>query len=304
MLNINTIKTLLLLFIFFSLSLTLSACSSGRYQLTHDSIPERLPNVAELKDALPRAEAKSRGGNKDYQVFGKDYQVLASAHNFEQTGQASWYGNKFHGHLTSNGEIYDMYAMSAAHKSLPLPTYLKVTNLSNKKSVIVRVNDRGPFHQSRIIDLSYSAAYKLDMHKQGTAQVNISAITDFNDTLTIPKSRNTSLEKKAITASTIEVSHAVTANKPSTKLSSKLSSKPTKILATPYIQVFATSKKTLAENTTKQLIIKYKHASHYSLHQGIYRIQIGPIADINTLNELLLTLKANGYPNAFPKSAM
>jgi rare lipoprotein A len=300
MLNINTIKTLLLLFIFFSLSLTLSACSSGRYQLTHDSIPERLPNVAELKDALPRAEAKSRGGNKDYQVFGKDYQVLASAHNFEQTGQASWYGNKFHGHLTSNGEIYDMYAMSAAHKSLPLPTYLKVTNLSNKKSVIVRVNDRGPFHQSRIIDLSYSAAYKLDMHKQGTAQVNISAITDFNDTLTIPKSRNTSLEKKAITASTIEVSHAVTANKPSTKPSSK----PTKILATPYIQVFATSKKTLAENTTKQLIIKYKHASHYSLHQGIYRIQIGPIADINTLNELLLTLKANGYPNAFPKSSI
>jgi rare lipoprotein A len=283
MLNINTIKILLLLFIFFSLSLTLSACSSGRYQLTHDSIPERLPNVAELKDALPRAEAKSRGGNKDYQVFGKDYQVLASAHNFEQTGQASWYGNKFHGHLTSNGEIYDMYAMSAAHKSLPLPTYLKVTNLSNKKSVIVRVNDRGPFHQSRIIDLSYSAAYKLDMHKQGTAQVNISAITDFNDTLTIPKSRNTSLEKKAITASTIEVSHAVTANKPSTKPSSKPSSKPTKILATPYIQVFATSKKTLAENTTKQLIIKYKHASHYSLHQGIYRIQIGPIADINTL---------------------
>jgi len=296
MLNINTIKILLLLFIFFILSLTLSACSSGRYQLTHDSIPERLPNVAELKDALPRSEAKSRGGNKDYQVFGKDYQVLASAHNFEQTGQASWYGNKFHGHLTSNGEIYDMYAMSAAHKSLPLPTYLKVTNLSNNKSVIVRVNDRGPFHQSRIIDLSYSAAYKLDMHKQGTAKVKISAITDFNDTLTIPKSKNTPLEKKVITASIIEVSHAVTTNKPS--------SKPTKILATPYIQVFATSKKTLAENTTKQLTIKYKQASHYSLHQGIYRIQIGPIADINTLNELLLTLKANGYPNAFPKSAM
>jgi rare lipoprotein A len=94
-------------------------------------------------------------------------------------GIASWYGKKFHGHLTSNGEIYNMYGMSAAHKNLPLPTYLKVTNLANSKSVIVRVNDRGPFHQNRIIDLSYSAAYKLDMLKTGTAKVKISAITEF-----------------------------------------------------------------------------------------------------------------------------
>ena len=119
----------------------ISACSinTGRYQQKHDSTPNRLPSASELVDATPRAEAHSRGGNKHYQVRGKHYQVLKSAHNFSEKGIASWYGKKFHGHLTSNGEIYDMYAMSAAHKSLPLPTYLKVVNNSNGLSVIVRV---------------------------------------------------------------------------------------------------------------------------------------------------------------------
>ena len=158
----------------------LTACGhSGRYKDAHDSIPTRLPTPSELKNALPRAEPYSRGGNKNYRVRGVNYQVLTSAQGFEQIGIASWYGKKFHGHLTSNGEIYDMYAMSAAHKNLPLPTYVKVTNLSNNKSVIVRVNDRGPFHQGRVIDLSYSAAYKLDMLQTGTAEVKISAINTF-----------------------------------------------------------------------------------------------------------------------------
>jgi len=160
------------------LMMLLTACSSSRYKHTHDSTPTRSPNQAELTDAIARAEPHSRGGNKDYQVRGVNYQVLNSAKYFEQIGTASWYGNKFHGHLTSNGEIYDMYSMSAAHKHLPLPTYLTVTNLANNKSVVVRVNDRGPFHQNRIIDLSFSAAYKLDMLKTGTAKVKITAITE------------------------------------------------------------------------------------------------------------------------------
>jgi rare lipoprotein A len=289
--SINIKKKSLPLFSLLSFILILTACSNGRYQHKHDSIPTRFPNNAELKDAIPRAEAKSRGGNKNYQVFGKSYQVLDSAKNFEQTGQASWYGNKFHGHLTSNGEIYDMYAMSAAHKNLPLPTYLKVTNLTNNKSVVVRVNDRGPFHQSRIIDLSYSAAYKLDMLKQGTAKVKISAITDFDSTITSHKRQKSAVKQQSIATSTPEETAA------------SIPKKPTKTLATPYIQVFATSKKALAENTTKQLTKKYKQACHYYLHQGIYRIQIGPIADITSLNQLLASLKSNGYPNAFPKSS-
>jgi rare lipoprotein A len=292
--SVNIKKKTLPLFSLLSFILILTACSNSRYQHKHDSIPTRFPNNAELKDAIPRAEAKSRGGNKDYQVFGKSYQVLDSAKNFEQTGQASWYGNKFHGHLTSNGEIYDMYAMSAAHKNLPLPTYLKVTNLANNKSVVVRVNDRGPFHQSRIIDLSYSAAYKLDMLKQGTAQVKISAITNFDSTITKPQHQKEAIKQQSIETSTLKAT-AVSMPKKST-------SKPTKTLATPYIQVFATSKKALAENTTKKQKKKYKQACHYYLHQGVYRIQIGPIADITSLNQLLASLKSNGYPNAFPKS--
>ncbi|WP_286233147.1 septal ring lytic transglycosylase RlpA family protein [Thalassotalea sediminis] len=161
------------------ITLFLTGCSSqnGRYHQRHDSTPTRTPSAVELEDAVPRVEKKSKGGNRNYTVRGIHYEVLSTADNFSQRGTASWYGKKFHGHLTSNGEIYNMYGMSAAHKNLPLPSYVKVTNTANNKSVIVRVNDRGPFHQDRIIDLSYSAAYKLDMLKTGTAQVIVEAIT-------------------------------------------------------------------------------------------------------------------------------
>jgi len=253
--------------------LILTACSTGRYQHTNDSTPTRLPSQAELKDAIARAEPYSRGGNKDYQVRGKHYNVLTSAKDFEEIGLASWYGKKFHGHLTSNGEIYDMYTMSAAHKNLPLPTYLTVTNLANNKSVVVRVNDRGPFHQSRIIDLSYSAAYKLDMLKTGTAKVKITAITNFNQS---EKSR-------------------VAQKKENKKAAGSMG------IATPYIQVFATSKKQLAQKTASSLAKQTQQQVEYPEYQGVYRIQIGPIDNLKVLNELLETLKANGYPNAYPR---
>jgi rare lipoprotein A len=269
----------------------LSACSSGRYQQKHDSTPTRLPSQAELKDAIARAEPYSRGGNKDYKVFGKPYEVLPSAQGFEQTGTASWYGKKFHGHLTSNGEIYDMYAMSAAHKSLPLPTYLKVTNTANNKSVIVRVNDRGPFHQSRIIDLSYSAAYKLDMLKTGTANVKISAITNFDNKSSAVATPNSTADKVLFPSEVNTDSPTATINDTGMGIT------------TPFIQVFATSKKDLAISTANKLQSQYKQKTSYPEHQGIYRIQIGPIKDLATLNALLLALKENGYPNAYPRSS-
>ena len=265
------------LFLFFLLAL-LTACSSGRYQHANDSTPSRLPNQAELKDATPRAEGYSRGGNKNYQVRGINYQVLTHAKNFEEIGIASWYGRKFHGHLTSNGEIYDMYAMSAAHKNLPLPTYLKVTNIANNKSVIVRVNDRGPFHQKRIIDLSYSAAYKLDMLKTGTAKVKITSITNFDKTDSHNKSLTVST-KKTLTDSQL--------NAPLTK---------------NYIQVFATSKVELAKKTARFLSKKYSQTVNYPKKNDIYRIQIGPILDNTVINKLLLELKQGSYPNAYLRS--
>ncbi|WP_411991802.1 septal ring lytic transglycosylase RlpA family protein [Agarivorans sp. DSG3-1] len=160
------------------LVLALNACSSSpssnqRYGMSNDQAPDSAPELAHLEDPIPRFEAYSRQGNRDYTVRGKSYKVWREIEEHEIEGEASWYGKKFHGHLTSNGEIYDMYSMSAAHKNLPLPSYVEVTNLANNKTVIVRVNDRGPFHQKRIIDLSYAAAYKLDMLKSGTAKVKI-----------------------------------------------------------------------------------------------------------------------------------
>lgn len=150
--------------------------NAGRYHQDKDSTPTRLPTLLEMTDPVPQAEQLSPGGNKPYSLFGQSYTPLVTATTHKEIGIASWYGNKFHGHLTSNGETYNMFAMTAAHKTLPLPSYVKVTNLDNMKSAIVRVNDRGPFHRDRIIDLSYSAASKLDMLKQGTARVQLELV--------------------------------------------------------------------------------------------------------------------------------
>ncbi|MGY3569006.1 septal ring lytic transglycosylase RlpA family protein [Vibrio paucivorans] len=156
----------------------LAGCSSSsRYDLDDDTAPKAPISVEHIEDAIPQYEPYSLGGNSNYTLRGNDYEIIKDPKGFSEKGQASWYGKKFHGHLTSNGEVYDMYSMTAAHKTLPIPSYVKVTNTDNGKSTIVRVNDRGPFHEGRIIDLSYAAAYKLDVIKTGTANVEIEVIT-------------------------------------------------------------------------------------------------------------------------------
>jgi rare lipoprotein A len=156
--------------------LSLAACA-GR-DVT-DSAPGGSVTIPDLPgSAVPRPESPSRYGNGPvYEVLGQRYTVLPSSNGYHERGVASWYGQKFHGRLTSNRETYDMYAMTAAHKTLPLPTYARVRNLRNNKSVIVRVNDRGPFVHNRIIDLSYAAALKLDMIGDGTSLVEVTALT-------------------------------------------------------------------------------------------------------------------------------
>jgi rare lipoprotein A len=133
-------------------------------------------NLAEIPDAEPKLEPLQRGPNRPYVVFGKAYEPMASLQPFHQRGVASWYGRRFHGQKTSSGEPYDMYAMTAAHPTLPIPSYARVTNVANGRSVIVRVNDRGPFHSDRIIDLSYTAAYKLGFAAVGSTQVEVDSI--------------------------------------------------------------------------------------------------------------------------------
>lgn len=134
------------------------------------------PNLSEIPDAVPKAEAPHRYANRPYEVFGKSYVPLAAGQAYRERGVASWYGKKFHGQKTSSGEVYDMYAMSAAHKTLPIPSYARVTNVANGRSVVVRINDRGPFHSDRIIDLSYAAAYRLGYAQAGSATVEVESI--------------------------------------------------------------------------------------------------------------------------------
>jgi rare lipoprotein A len=148
----------------------------GGYYLD-DGPGDNLPaNLEQIPDAIPRNETLHRGANRPYTIFGKTYVPNVSSDSFRQSGVASWYGKKFHGQKTSIGEIYDMYAMTAAHPTLPLPSYVRVTNPANAKSIVVRVNDRGPFHADRIIDLSYLAAAKLDIARRGSAMVNVERV--------------------------------------------------------------------------------------------------------------------------------
>lgn len=158
--------------------LHLFACS---VIVERDSAPTKPVDVTNVPDAVPKEEPRSRYGNPEsYVVFGKRYYVLESSKGFVEKGIASWYGTKFHGKRTSSGETYDMYAMTAAHKVLPLPTYVEVINLENSKKAIVKVNDRGPFHENRIIDLSYAAAMKLGIVAKGTGLVEVRAIDPSN----------------------------------------------------------------------------------------------------------------------------
>jgi rare lipoprotein A len=145
--------------------------------------PPKIPgDLNSIPDAVPKYEPRSKRGNPPfYTVLGKRYAVMDSADGYLERGVASWYGPTFHGESTSMGERYDMYSMTAAHKTLPLPAYARVTNLANGKSVVVRINDRGPFAKNRIIDLSYTAAAKLDMIKEGTALVEVRALQPGGD---------------------------------------------------------------------------------------------------------------------------
>ena len=252
-------NTLAILF----LTATLAACSSGgRYELDDDKAPTSAPDVTKVEDAHPKYEPYSRGGNKkNYTVLGKSYQVMDSGAGYAEKGIASWYGAKFHGHLTSNGETYDMYSMSAAHKTLPLPSYVKVTNLKNDKTVIVRVNDRGPFHADRVIDLSYAAAHRLDMLKTGTANVSLEVIYIANpESSALAELKGTELH---------------------------------------YIQVVASSNKERLGHLANSLEQKYQVKSRIQSVNNLYRLQLGPIGQQQLADKLTEKLKQEGYPQSY-----
>lgn len=221
-----------------------------------DSGPTHEVDVEHIPDAIPQHEMVKLSGNATpYTIAGKTYHVNFDTRGFTQTGYASWYGNKFHGRKTSNGETYDMYAMSGAHKTLPIPCYVEVTNLENNKKVVVRVNDRGPFHGGRIIDLSYTAAKKLGFHNKGTTKVRIEVISTEVSTA------------QEVGAAKQEPSQA------------KLT----------YLQLGAFSKKESADKLKNQAasLTKYPILIRLSDSRKFYRVLIGPLLD----NFDLLTLR-------------
>ncbi|NND45779.1 MAG: septal ring lytic transglycosylase RlpA family protein [Xanthomonadales bacterium] len=163
-----------------ALAMLLAACGGDRVRdgADQDGPSDITLRPDQVRDAEPRPEPRARYGNRSpYEVLGKRYTVLASSSGYREKGIASWYGSKFHGRRTSSGEPYDMHLATAAHRSLPLPTYAEVTNLDNGRKVVVKINDRGPFHPDRLIDLSYGAAVKLGMVATGTARVEVRAIS-------------------------------------------------------------------------------------------------------------------------------
>ena len=186
------------------LALLLAACGSGPKTITRDGAEANPPaNLGSVADAEPRVEPiRSGGPNRPYEVLGRNYVPMTQDRAFKERGLASWYGRKFHGRPTANGEIYDMYAMTAAHPTLPIPSYARVTNPANGKAVVVRVNDRGPFHAGREIDLSWTAAYKLGYVANGSAVVEVESVlpgqAPTSQTPTAPAPRQAAAEEDPI----------------------------------------------------------------------------------------------------------
>jgi rare lipoprotein A len=242
---------------------TLSACTFG--------VPISDRTGDGQATVIPKTTRSTAGNPSSYVVAGKRYYVLGDANGFKQRGIASWYGKKFHGRKTSNGEVYNMYAMTAAHKTLPIPVYVRVKNLTNGRSIVVKVNDRGPFIEGRIIDLSYSAAQKLDIIGTGTARVEIN---------TLAAGRNPSTP----VVRTIPLTDKVAEDIPL------------------FIQVGSFGQEFNAINLLRDLENLNEQAasiSELTTDSGLfYRVRVGPLYDIDEANAVIRRLKGKGFTTA------
>lgn len=242
------------------------------YSSDKDGAPVNPPYVMNVPDAVPRVEPRSRYGNPvSYVVRGKQYHVLARGADYDERGGASWYGTKFHGQRTSSGEPYDMYAMTAAHRTLPIPSYARVTNLNNGKSVVVRINDRGPFHSERLIDLSYTAAMKLGIFGHGTGHVEVRAI----DPLAAMEASTTPARAQPSDKATHRPAQKTPATTDGTRM---------------YLQVGAFTNR----RNAMQLVTRLQKADVAALRISpathkkttVYRVQVGPLASATAAEHL------------------
>ncbi|MDJ0955482.1 MAG: septal ring lytic transglycosylase RlpA family protein [Arenicellales bacterium] len=253
-----------------SVVLIITACGIGKGGYYKDDGPPRRvkqSKIAKIPDAVPKKEPLSETGNNPYKALGKKYYPLKSANGYRERGVASWYGKKFHGKRTSSGEPYDMFAMTAAHRVLPLPSYVKVRNLRNGRAVTVKVNDRGPFLHNRVIDLSYAAAYKLGIVATGTGLVEVTAI-------------NPSVPSRQITTHQVPVSSRTVSG---VKL---------------FIQFGAFSVKSNAEGLQRSLYsLGFDPTMEHGLHDGrdIYRVRAGPYYLVSDVDQVSANARKYGY---------
>jgi rare lipoprotein A len=266
--------------------------------------PETPPPAQSVPDVVPRIEPRSRSGNPPfYDVLGKRYFVLSSNVGYVERGVASWYGPGFHKVRTSTGEIYDMYGMTAAHKTLPLPAYVRVTNLQNGRSVVVRVNDRGPFVGNRIIDLSYTAASKLDMLRNGTAMVEVRSLDAAPATpITAADSAPTAAP---LTASPLETASPAAAVAPSPVANSQAADSTVTQVAVPaslFIQAGAFSDPKNAERLVEKLrgggYGKIFVRDNEIAGRRMYRVRIGPVPSVAEFDRIVAALGRVGINDA------
>ncbi len=250
---------------------------------THDSAPPS--SYGSHRSAkLPSGSGGYRKTGKPYKIAGHWYYPLATADGYNETGIASWYGTKFHGKKTANGERYDMYAMSAAHKTLPLPTMVRVTSLDNGRSVVVRVNDRGPFVKSRVIDLSYAAAKTLGYDDAGTASVRVEVLGN----------RVASSNSRNIQPAPVQRPVILPQSKVPTTTST---ARP----GAMYIQLGAFSSHINAKQLKESLKSEYPSVRIYEKNGGyseIFRVRLGPFTDVERIEDVVLSIQDRGYSNA------
>ncbi|OZB59301.1 MAG: hypothetical protein B7X39_10755 [Lysobacterales bacterium 14-68-21] len=269
----------------------ISKDQADRYRELDDSVPSGPPpDVDKLPEPVPHWEPRSAYGNRSpYTVLGHTYRVLPSAKGYDERGIASFYGNKFHGYKTSNLENYDMYKFSAAHKTLPLPSYARVTNLANGKSVIVRINDRGPFHDNRLIDLSYAAAVRIGIWPKGTGLVEVRAIDPAHPEATPPPAAVVNGQVKPAVPS---AGGEPAGGAPVPVLGSKPSI---------YLQVGAFSDASNAERLAVRLraanLGNVQVIQAQSDGRAIRRVRVGPLPDAEQADAIARRIEAMGLPH-------
>ena len=286
-------------------ALLLAACGSQPAKPTGSHagvapLPAPPPDAALVPDATPRVEERSKYGNPAfYVVAGQRYVVLASSAGYSERGVASWYGPGFHGVNTAMGEPYDMYGMTAAHRTLPIPCYARITNLGNGRSVVVRINDRGPFVANRIVDLSYSAALKLDMVRTGTAFVQLDVLSPGSPVI----AGNSTLATDAAATDTAATVPAIAPQPaPAASAAPAAATAPVPVEQKLYVQVGAFSDAANTDRAVRRLRAAHVDgvlvSSATSNGRTLQRVRVGPVSTVDAFDALVARLATLGFNNA------